>query len=634
MLGRVILQDGRRWLTFEEPVRVITAVHPPDVMPALRAVDTAVAQGLYAAGFIAYEAAAAFDLAVHPPMDDLPLLWFGLYQQPITNHQLPVTNHQLPVTNYQLPVTNHQLPITNHQLPITNHQSPITNYQLGQWRPSVTREAYLSAIARIKEQIAAGYTYQVNYTYHLRTEFTGEQLALFADLTAAQQAAYTAYVDTGRHAICSASPELFFRLDEDRLLSKPMKGTAVRGRTLAEDKTNISWLHHSEKNRAENVMIVDMIRNDMGRVAEIGSVQVPRLFKVERYPTLLQMTSTVTARTQAPLADILAKMFPCASITGAPKVRTMQIINELEPEPRGVYTGAIGFITPERRAQFNVAIRTVIVDKLTGTADYGVGSGIVWDSDAAEEYEECRVKTKVLTQKRPSFALLESLLWQPGAGYFLLGAHLNRLRESAEYFGRAVDETAVYERLMIEDQRLRAAQSSIINHQSSIINHQSSKKIRLLIAQDGAITVESIPLSQGAWPVPVRVGLASAPVNSGDIWLYHKTTQRQVYEQARNGRPDCDEVILWNERGEITEATTANIVVALDGQLWTPPIESGLLAGTFRGELLAQGQIQERVITKADLDRSQRLWLINSVRKWREAFLIENEKPVPYSLPL
>ena len=599
-LGTVILQDGGRWLRFDELVRVVTAVSPHQVMTALREVDTAVAQGLYAAGFIAYEAAAAFDLAVHPPIDGLPLLWFGLYPQPTVSDQLP----------------------------IINNQSSIINYQPGQWQSSVSREAYLAAIARIKEQIAAGYTYQVNYTYRLRTDFAGEPLTLFADLTRAQQAEYTAYVDTGRHAICSASPELFFRRDDDLLLSKPMKGTAVRGHTLAEDKANMAWLHHSEKNRAENVMIVDMIRNDMGRVAEIGSVQVPRLFEVERYPTLLQMTSTVTARTQAPLADILAKMFPCASITGAPKVRTMQIINELEPEPRGVYTGAIGFLapkgraTPQRRAQFNVAIRTVVVDKLTGTADYGVGSGIVWDSDAADEYEECRVKTHVLTQKRPSFSLLEALLWAPDAGYFLLEAHVKRLMESAEYFGVAVEETAVRERLKIEDQRLRAAQSSIINH-------QFPQKIRLLVAQDGAITVEAVPLSQGAWPVPVRVGLAAAPVDSGDIWLYHKTTQRQVYEQARNGRPDCDEVILWNERGEITEATTTNIVVELDGQLWTPPIESGLLAGTFRGELLAQGQIRERVLTKEDLQQSQHLWLINSVRKWREAFLVEREELLP-----
>jgi para-aminobenzoate synthetase/4-amino-4-deoxychorismate lyase len=341
-------------------------------------------------------------------------------------------------------------------------------------------------------------------------------------------------------------------------------------------------------------------------------VQVPQLFAVERYPTVLQMTSTVTAKTQAPLADIMAHMFPCASITGAPKVRTMQIINQLEPEPRGVYTGAIGYITPDRKAQFNVAIRTVVIDKTQGVADYGVGSGIVWDSDAADEYEECRVKTQVLTQKRPSFSLLESLLWEPESGYYLLDRHLERLRQSAEYFGIDVDETAVKEILKIEYLRLKTGQSLIMNH-------ESSKKIRLLVAQDGQLSVEAVPLSQGALPQPVRVGLAKAPVDSGNIWLYHKTTRREMYEVARTSRPDCDEVILWNERGEITEASASNIVVELDGKLWTPPISSGLLAGTMRAELLAQGQIDERLITIDELQNSSRIWLINSVRGWQTA---------------
>ncbi|MCP4423105.1 MAG: aminodeoxychorismate synthase component I [Chloroflexi bacterium] len=573
----IVLQSGNKWLQFEKPVRVVTAVSPQDVLPALREVDTAVSQGLYAAGFIAYEAGAAFDLAVHPPQEGLPLVWFGLYQSPTINNQLTI----------------------NHS------QFTINHYQLGDWQPSVSREAYYAAIGKVKEQIAAGYTYQVNYTYHLQTDFTGDPLALFADLSRAQQAEYTAFVDTGRHVICSASPELFFQLDGDVLTSKPMKGTAVRGRTLAEDKTNMDWLHNSEKNRAENVMIVDMIRNDMGRVAEIGSVQVPHLFEVERYPTILQMTSTVTARTGASLADIIVHMFPCASITGAPKVQTMKIINELEPEARGVYTGAIGYISPERKAQFNVAIRTVVIDKEQGSADYGVGSGIVWDSDAADEYEECRVKSRVLEQKRPSFSLLESLLWEPEGGYFLLDAHVQRLMESADYFGIDVDETAVYERLAIEDLRLTI--------------EPNPQKVRLLVAQDGKITVETAPLSQGALPEPVRVGLAAAPVNSGNIWLYHKTTRRTVYDQAKVSRPDCDDAVLWNERGEITESCRANVVVESAGKLWTPPVESGLLAGTMRGELLRDGRIHERTLTVEDLRRSSRIYLINSVRGWETA---------------
>jgi para-aminobenzoate synthetase/4-amino-4-deoxychorismate lyase len=582
MTNDLILQTDGQWLTFQNPVDVLVASRPDEVTVVLRAVETAVTQhNLYAAGFITYEAAAAFNLAVHPAHDNLPLLWFGLYRSPTTIHHLPST---------------------------TNH------YRLGQWQPSVNWPSYETAIAHIKAEIAAGNTYQVNYTYNLRTDFQGDPHGLFADLAAAQQAEYAAFVETEQFAICSASPELFFRLDGEVLTGKPMKGTAVRGRTLAEDQTNITWLHQSEKNRAENVMIVDMIRNDMGRVAQIGSVQVPQLFAVERYPTVLQMTSTVTARTQAPLSEIMAAMFPCASITGAPKVRTMKIINELEPEPRGVYTGAIGYIAPNRQAQFNVAIRTVVVDREKGTAVYGVGGGIVWDSEAADEYEECRVKTQVLTARRPAFSLLESLLWTPEEGCFLLEAHLRRLCESAEYFGIVVDETAVREELKINDLILKL-------DQSSIINHQSPQKIRLLVAQNGQITVQAVPLSQGALPEPIRIGLAVEPVDSGNIWLYHKTTRREAYEAARAARPDFDEVILWNEHGEITEALTSNIVVELDGQLWTPPVSSGLLAGTFRGELLVQGQIQERVITLEEFWRSSRVWLINSVRGWRTAVL-------------
>ncbi|HOW76910.1 MAG TPA: bifunctional anthranilate synthase component I family protein/class IV aminotransferase [Candidatus Competibacteraceae bacterium] len=409
----------------------------------------------------------------------------------------------------------------------------------------------------------------------------------------------------GRFVIGSASPELFFQLDGERLTAKPMKGTAPRGRTLAEDTAQIASLRQSEKNRAENLMIVDMIRNDLGRVAQIGSVAVPQLFAVERYPTLLQMTSTVTARTQASVAEILTQMFPCASITGAPKVRTMQIIRELEPYPRGVYTGAIGLIGPDRQAQFSVAIRTVLIDQHRQQARYGVGSGLVWDSDAADEYAECRLKARVLTTPRPSFQLLEALLWEPNSGYFLLAAHLERLMETAAYFGVPLDRLAI--EASLADQALTLKEAS---------------KIRLRVDLDGRFTLEAEPLARGALPQPVRVGLAREPVDSGYLWLYHKTTRREVYAAARASRLDCDEVILWNERGELTEAGTANLVLDLAGDWVTPPVQSGLLAGTFRGALLAQGRIRERVLTCADLGQARGIYLINAVRQWQSAILM------------
>jgi len=589
------LQVEGEWWLLQKPVQVITAVSPQDVLPALVEIETAVNQHhLTAAGYIAYEAAAAFDLATHPATE-MPLLWFGLYQQSTIDKKQSTKNKEAPTRS------PHSSLLTPHSSLFTPHSS----LRNPDWQPAITQSAYDASIGRIKDYIARGHTYQVNYTFPLRTRFVGEPFAYFREITTAQQGLYGAYLDLGRHVICSASPELFFKLDGTHIASKPMKGTAVRGHTLAEDQQNMAWLQASEKNRAENVMIVDMIRNDLGRIAQVGSVQVPQLFDVEQYATVLQMTSTVTAQTDAPIADILAHIFPCASITGAPKVRTMEIINELEPSPRGVYTGSIGYIAPGRKAQFNVAIRTVVIDREKEEAVYGVGGGIVWDSEVRDEYEECKVKAKVLTEKRPSFNLLESLLWEPTNGYYLLNHHLNRLLASAAYFNRAVD--------------LAQAEKQLHDFATTL---SAPAKVRLQLRPNGRIAIEAVPLAVGARPQPVRVGLAAEPVSSDTIWLYHKTTQRELYEVARASRPDCDEVILWNEHGQLTEAGSSNIVLDLDGELVTPPVSSGLLAGTMRACLLENGRIFERLLTADDLDRCDNVYLINSVRRWETAVLI------------
>ncbi len=575
----VLIQHGRGGLQFTQPVSMVVAMRVDEVVPGLRAIEAAVNQyRQYAAGFISYEAAAAYDLAVHAPMPDLPLLWFGLYEK------------AEPISDWLSLITQPAV-------------SPVGT--IGHWQPAMNPADYERALRCIKDYLAEGHSYQVNYTFPLHADFAGDPWALFARLAMAQQAEYAAFINTGRFVIGSASPELFFQLDDERLTTKPMKGTAPRGRTLAEDEAHIAGLRQSEKNRAENLMIVDMIRNDLGRVAQIGSIAVPQLFAVERYPTLLQMTSTVIAQTQVPVAEILARMFPCASITGAPKVRTMQIIRELEPQPRGVYTGAIGFIGPDRQARFSVAIRTVLIDQYRQQARYGVGSGLVWDSDATGEYEECRLKARVLTTPRPSFQLLEALLWEPDDGYFLLAEHLERLTETAAYFSVPLDQPAIEAGL--------ADLARTLNEAS---------KIRLRVDLDGRFTLEAEPLARAALPQPVRIGLAREPVDSGHLWLYHKTTRREVYEAARASRPDCDEVILWNERGELTEAGTANLVLDLAGDRVTPPIMSGLLAGTFRRELLVKGCIREQVLTRADLGEACNIYLINAVRKWRRAILI------------
>jgi para-aminobenzoate synthetase/4-amino-4-deoxychorismate lyase len=584
MSGEVVIRDAAAgaWLRFQNPREVIETERLSEVLPCLRRVEALVRQErLYAAGFLSYEAAPAMDraLAVRESRGT-PLVWFGLYSAP-----QPI-----------------QL-----QPPEPGCKPP------PEWLPSGARADYEAAVAAVRECIARGETYQVNYTLRLRHAWSGDPWEFFLRLVEPQPPPYAAYVETARLAVCSASPELFFRLRGAEIVSRPMKGTAPRGRWLAEDLARAQGLAQSAKDRAENAMIVDMMRNDLGRIARVGSVQVRDLFRVERYETLWQMTSTVAAETAAPVSEILAALFPCASVTGAPKPNTMKIIAGLETAPRGIYTGTIGMIAPERQAQFNVAIRTVVIDKARGTAEYGVGGGVVWDSTPQGEYEECLLKSRILSQRRPDFSLLESMLWDAVAmpqaadngGYFLLDEHLRRLAESAEYFAFPLDEPQVRRKLS----ELAAALPRVPH------------KVRLLVSRAGAIRCEAAPIDPRDAPDPARLELAARPVRSDDPFLYHKTTNRAVYEAAQAGPTRSGEVLLYNERGEITETLTANVVARIGGELWTPPVECGLLAGTFRARLLAEGKIRERVLPLEMLNEIDELFAINSVRKWRRATL-------------
>lgn len=387
-------------------------------------------------------------------------------------------------------------------------------------------------------------------------------------------------------------------------MSKPMKGTAARGLHLDADIAQGDALRASLKNRAENVMIVDMVRNDMSRIARLGSVRVPDLFQVERYPTLWQMTSTVECLTDATLPAIFRALFPPASITGAPKARTTQIITELETTPRGVYTGSVGFIAPGRRAQFSVAIRTAVVDRDAKCVEYAVGSGIVWDSESKSEYDECFLKARVVTEPPLEFSLLETLLWTPDQDYFLLTEHLERLRKSAAYFDFACDLDAVRERL-----------------RTAVIGAKQRQRVRLTVARNGAVATEIRVLEEYDGK-RVRLRLARSPVNRADPFLYNKTTHRAVYDAAKRDSVDCDDVLLWNAQDEITESCIANVVVQLDGQRFTPPVECGLLSGVFRDMLVRKGDVQERRIDKTLLTRAEGIWLVNSVRGWRTATLL------------
>jgi para-aminobenzoate synthetase/4-amino-4-deoxychorismate lyase len=567
-------QAGKLLLRFDSPIEILTATQLSEVLPLLKAAEAASKSGHWVALMLCYEAAPVFDSALKTRSPgELPLAWAAVFDHPSQDH-------------------------TN------NDCAP---YKAGQWTPRVTREEFGNAIARIRDLIACGDTYQVNYTFPMTAKFSGDSRSWFRNLSQAQGATYCAYFDLGRFKVLSLSPELFFELKGRTILTRPMKGTIKRGRWPEEDKYLAGRLEQSAKDRAENVMIVDLLRNDLGRVSVNGSVNVSHLFEIERYETLWQMTSTIeaTLRDDLSLPELMRGLFPCGSITGAPKVRTMEIIRELEPYPRGIYTGTLGFLRPGGDATFNVAIRTVVIDSELGEATFGVGGGITYDSTAESEYEECLVKSSFLNTAPIEFQLLESLLLENGE-WFLLERHLERMRATADYFGFRFDETEVSSEL----------------YRISSNRSRGRWKVRLLSAKDGSCNAEAVEL-RTPFEEPLRVGLAAEPVDTNDRFLFHKTTNRAVYEKALASRGDCDDVILWSEKGEVTESTIANVVVVIGDDYFTPPQASGLLAGTFREELLANGKIRERVIYRDELKQAREIYLINSVQGWRKISLVE-----------
>lgn len=569
-----VLYDPKagHWLRFSEPLEEIEVHDPDKILPALEYIEQRVEKsGLFAAGFISYEAASAFDAALQTHASgEFPLLCFSLF----------VKAEQI------------------------NLPMPVGNIDLPDWTPEETETEFSRKVENIRAAIARGETYQVNLTFPLTSKFLQDPWLFFLHLVHGQQAGGAGYLQTERWAICSVSPELFFSRDGDQLRMRPMKGTAPRGRTLAEDLQLAADLEQSPKNRAENIMILDMVRNDLGRLAPPGVLQVEEICALEKYPSVWQLTSTVTARSKASLANIFRALFPCASITGAPKVKTMQIITATETRPRRIYTGTFGWLAPGRQAHFNVAIRTVLVDQLHKCATYGVGAGITWDSDSSDEYRECLDKAAVLSRPSADFALIETLRWTPNKGYFLLPEHLARLQASAEYFDIACCGEDVNDYLRALAEGFPA----------------TPQRVRFLLHNDGRLD-STFAMIDPALSTPLKICLARQPVDSRDARLYHKTTQRRMYEIRLAEAEGVDDVVLWNERGEVTECCTANLVVSMSGKLVTPPVDSGLLAGTYRDFLLKRGILTEQILTPDDLLNPSRIFLINAVRKWRRAVL-------------
>ena len=567
--GSVLLHDpaNSRWELCTAPLRTLAAGRMEEVVPLLRVAEEWGRAGV-AAGFVSYEAGPAFDSALKAPHGGtIPLAWFAFFQRTEECRVFLPEDDTAPLPS---------------------------------WAPSVTPEEYVAAVARVKDRIRDGDTYQVNLTFRLSAPLPVSPWHAFLRMISAQPRCYGAYMDTGAYAILSASPELFFRLEDGVLVSKPMKGTAPRAPLPSADRERALALAASEKERAENVMIVDMVRNDCGRIARSGSVEVTELFAVERHPTVWQMTSTVRCETAAGAAGVFGALFPPASITGAPKARTMEIIGELESTPRGVYCGAVGRIGPGGDALFNVAIRTQEVDLAAGTAVYGVGSGVTWQSEAEAEYRECLVKGEIVTAPPPSFSLLETMLWTPGGGFPLLDLHLGRLAASAEYFDRPFDQS----------EAVRALMRCVDPHGTAPV------RVRLLLDRQGRPSATAEPLAP--LPAPWSLVPARSPVSSADLFLYHKTTFRRAYDRARADAPGAADVLLWNERGEITETLIANVALRIGGELLTPPVTCGLLPGVRRQLMLDRGDLREQVLRLDDLGRCTEILCFNAVRgAWR-----------------
>lgn len=605
--GTVLLESGRQqksgkseepWTRlFTAPLRVCVANSAEDVPALFAEIERAVAAGLSAAGFFTYECGMAFEpkAGMRPPRPGMPLAWFGIYEsRDQGNGRTRYIGTEGPRDQGK------ERPSSQERLDAAKAEF------------SLSEAEHAARIGVIHEYIRAGDVYQLNFTAPLRVHAPGPAADLYAKLHARQPAEYGAFVhwQEGRR-ILSFSPELFFRIDRDgatrRITARPMKGTARRGRSASEDRAMAEWLRNDAKNRSENLMIVDLIRNDLGRVARFGTVRAEELFFVERLPTLWQMTSTVTAelREETNYESIFRALFPCGSITGAPKVRAMQLIGELEDGPRGVYCGAIGYFSP-RETVFNVAIRTLELEGDCGAM--GIGSGIVIDSVAAAEYRECLLKAEFLTQAAPrpaEFSLIESLRWENS--YPLLELHLDRLAESADYFDFACE---------------RAAAKSALEQYAERFADPAPRKVRLLLDSSGTmqITDEILPL-----PAPTaRARIAAERTDPADPMLFHKTTHRPLYARAFADavRDGYDEVLFLNTRGEVTEGAISNVFIEKDGRWFTPPVECGLLAGVYRRHLLAERpEIEERVLREEDLRAADAIYIANAVRGLRRVVL-------------
>jgi para-aminobenzoate synthetase/4-amino-4-deoxychorismate lyase len=570
---------------FATPSCTMRAISLADVVPTLDAAERLAREGRWVVGFVAYEASPAFDpaIAAHPG-GPLPLAWFAAFDEPIAEITSPFD--------------------------IALNAAGDDVFDPHTLASAMSDAEYGERLDDIRELIAAGDVYQVNLTVPFSTRTGAPAVDVYERMRRAQGGRYSAYLDLGGAQVLSASPELFLRRCGTLVRSRPMKGTARRGLHAEADDAMRAALRTSEKERAENVMIVDVVRNDLGRVARLGSVRVAALCEPERYPSVWQLTSTVDAEVDrdVPLSSLFRALFPPASVTGAPKIRATGIIVDVERVPRGVYCGAVGVIRPGGDATFNVAIRTATM--MDGVLRLNAGGGVTIDSTARGELAEVRAKVTAFTVARPRPTLFETIRVERGAP-LRLERHLARLAASADYFALPYDAT----------------RAEALARESAAKSVHEVGRLRLTLDPHGAIAADVDAFEWRAFDgVGARIAdgeieehsvvCAAAAIDRDDLWLHHKTTFRNAYEKAAAAAPHAFDVILWNGEGEATELTRGNLVAELDGVRWTPPLDCGLLAGTLRGELLESKLLRERVIPLTELRRATRLWFINALRGW------------------
>jgi para-aminobenzoate synthetase / 4-amino-4-deoxychorismate lyase len=573
----VLIEDRSgvgRALLFAEPADIIEASEPSDIAGGFARIEAGLARGLHAAGFLSYELGHVFEprlAGLLPSERRLPLLWFGLFEAP----------RRIALAELDKEFAARCPP-------------PLDNLAFG-----LDEAGHAAAAQRVLDYLHAGDAYQINLTFPIRFRYSGDPLALYGALRASQPVAHGGMVATGEASILSVSPELFIETAGGRAVTRPMKGTSARGTDAQADEAVKAALRADPKQRAENLMIVDLLRNDLSRISGQGSVEVPALFSVETYPGFHTLTSTITSQLLPglSLAERMQALFPCGSVTGAPKLRAMEIIRELETAPREVYTGSIGMIAPNGDLGFNVAIRTATL-LADGEGVYGVGGGIVVDSKAAEEYAECRLKARVLTDLAEDYGLIETLRWS--GGYVRLPLHLERIAASA----RSLD-------FRFERQQLAERLDELV----ASFPVGEDRRVRCELRRDGSFEITTAPMPARVDDV-VRIALARQPVDAGDPFLRHKTTRRGVYERAfaEAAAQDCDDALLLNRQGFVTETSRSNIFVERDGMLLTPPLEHGLLPGVLRRELIESGAAREAPLLLDDLRQAGRWFVGNSLR--------------------